>query len=64
VTCGPRGGPLLPEPGYVSYQQIGPIQVPGVAIQPLPLYSDAVKITSWRIVKLDNAEYLELTIAW
>jgi hypothetical protein len=31
----------------------------GVAKERLP-----VKISSWRIVQLDNARYLELTIAW
>ena len=35
-----------------------------VAGEPLPIYGSGVKITSWRIVQLDNAKYVELTIAW
>lgn len=64
VSCGPSGGPLVPQPGSVPYQRVGTIQAPGVVPQPLALYSDGVKISSWRIVRLDNAEYLELTVAW
>lgn len=65
----PSGGPLLPMVGAVPFQRVGAIQLqgfelPGVAAEPLPLYSDGVKITSWRIVTLDNAKYVELTIAW
>lgn len=58
------GGPLLPDAGAVPYQRVGTIQAAGVALQPLPLYSDGTKITSWRVVTLDNARYVELTIAW
>jgi hypothetical protein len=36
----------------------------GVAGGPVPLYSDGTQITTWRIVQLDNAKYVELTIAW
>ena len=36
----------------------------GVAGEPVPLYSDGTQITTWRIVQLDNAKYVELTIAW
>ena len=28
----------------------------------MPVYSDGTKISSWRVVQLDNARYLELTI--
>jgi hypothetical protein len=61
----PRG-PLLPDPGEVPYQRAGAVQVAaiGVAKEPLEVYSVGTKITSWRIVQLDNARYLELTIAW
>lgn len=58
------GGPLLPDAGQVPYQRVGTIDAGGVATQPLPLYSDGTKITSWRVVTLDNARYVELTIAW
>lgn len=64
VACTPPGGSLLPEPGAVPYQRVGTIQATGVVVQPLPLYSDGVRISSWRIVQLDNAQYLELTVAW
>ena len=57
-------GPLLPDAGAVPYQRVGTIRAPGVALQPLPVYSDGTKITSWRVVTLDNARYVELTIAW
>jgi hypothetical protein len=57
-------GPLLPDAGAVPYQRVGTIQATGVALQPLPVYSDGTKITSWRVVTLDNARYVELTIAW
>ncbi len=64
VRCqGPRG-PLLPEPGAVPYQRVGTIAVPDVVAEPLPLYSDGTKVTSWRVVTLDNARYVELTIMW
>ena len=64
VSClGPRG-PLVPQPGDVAFQRVGTIPVDGVAQEPLPLYSDGTKITSWRMVTLDNARYVELTIAW
>ena len=58
------GGPLLPDAGQVPYQRVGTIDAAGVAPQPLPVYSDGTKITSWRVVTLDNARYVELTIAW
>ena len=58
------GGPLLPDAGAVPYQRVGTIRAEGVALQPLPVYSDGTKITSWRVVTLDNARYVELTIAW
>jgi hypothetical protein len=66
VACQPRGGPLLPDAGQVPYQRAGTAQAPGVGVakEPLALYSDGTKITSWRVVQLDNARYLELTIAW
>lgn len=57
-------GPLLPDAGAVPYERVGTIHAMGVAPQPLPLYSDGTKITSWRVVTLDNARYVELTIAW
>ncbi|RYF15886.1 MAG: hypothetical protein EOO30_12980 [Comamonadaceae bacterium] len=59
-----EGGPLLPDAGAVPYQRVGTIRETGVAPQPLPVYSDGTKITSWRVVTLDNARYVELTIAW
>lgn len=73
VTCRTPGGPLLPAPGAVPLQRV-PIAATGlqamgvipaaVAGEPLPIYGEGVKITSWRIVQLDNAKYVELTIAW
>lgn len=64
VSClGPRG-PLVPQPGDVAFQRVGTIPVNDVVQEPLPLYSDGTKITSWRVVTLDNARYVELTIAW
>jgi hypothetical protein len=64
VSClGPRGA-LLPPPGDVAFQRVGTIPLNGVVQEPLPLYSDGTKITSWRVVTLDNARYVELTIAW
>lgn len=64
VTCAPPGGPLLPEPGAVPYHRVGSLPGAGVVSAPLPSNGDGVKVTSWRIVRLDNAEYLELTVAW
>jgi hypothetical protein len=62
----PPGGPLLPDAGQVPYQRVGVAGIGsfGVAKEPLPVYSVGTKITSWRIVQLDNSRYLELTIAW
>jgi hypothetical protein len=58
------GGPLLPDPGAVPYQRVGTIAMGPIAEDLLPVYSDGTKITSWRVVTLDNARYVELTIAW
>ena len=65
VTCGQGAHTLIGGAGAagILLQQIGIIQG-GVVAEPLQLYSDGTKITSWRIVKLDNADYVELTIAW
>lgn len=66
VSCHPPRGPLLPDPGDVPYKRVGTVDAAGVGVatEPLSLYSAGTKITSWRIVQLDNARYLELTIAW
>lgn len=64
VACQRARGPLLPGPGAVPYQRVGMIADHAVASEPLPVYSDGTKITSWRVVTLDNARYVELTIAW
>ena len=64
VSCVAPRGPLVPQPGEVGFQRVGTIALEGVAQEPLPLYSDGTKITSWRVVTLDNARYVELTIAW
>lgn len=64
VACQRPGGPLLPGAGTVPYRRVGMIAGHGVASEPLPVYSDGTKITSWRVVTLDNARYVELTIAW
>jgi hypothetical protein len=67
VTCG-HGAQTLIGGGAgaagVLLQQVGMIQGVGIVAEPLQLYSDGTKISSWRIVKLDNADYVELTIAW
>ena len=57
-------GPLLPEAGAVPYRRVGLIRAHGVVAEPLPVYSDGTSIASWRVVTLDNARYVELTIAW
>lgn len=73
VSCRTPPGPLLPVAGAVPLQRVpaaGPTLQPmgvipaAVVGEPLPIYGDGVKITSWRIVQLDNAKYVELTIAW
>ena len=64
VACTPAGGVLLPQPGAFAYQRVGTIHSPGFVAQPLPVFSDGVRIASWRVVHLDSAEYLELTVAW
>ena len=64
VACEGARGPLLPEPGSVPYRRVGTIRVEGVVAEPLPVHTDGTKITSWRVVALDNARYVELTIAW
>ena len=64
VACNPPGGPLLPAPGDVAYRRVGTIPAGPVVPEPLPVYSDGTKITSWRVVTLDNSRYVELTIAW
>lgn len=61
VSCHPPGpAPVtvagsVPYPGTLVAGDAGP----GVAKERLP-----ANISSWRIVQLDNASYLELTIAW
>jgi hypothetical protein len=73
VACKPAGGPLLPRAGEVPYRRATSVPAGGlldaavagdVAAERLPVYSDGTKIASWRVVQLDNARYLELTIAW
>jgi hypothetical protein len=64
VHCGNGEHTVLMAPGASAYQRVGTIPAFGVVTEPLPVYSDGVKITSWRIVKLDNADYVELTVAW
>ena len=64
VSCQPPRGPLLPDAGDVPYRRVGMIWSEGVVAQPLPIYSDGTKVTSWRVVTLDNGRYVELTIAW
>jgi hypothetical protein len=66
ITCGHGAHTLIGGAGAtgILLQQIGIIQAAGIVAEPLQLYSDGTKITSWRIVKLDNADYVELTIAW
>jgi hypothetical protein len=67
VTCGHGAQTMIGGAGAaaVMLQQIGTIQgMGGFVAEPLQLYSDGTKISSWRIVKLDNADYVELTIAW
>ena len=67
VTCG-HGAQTLIGGGLgaagLLMLQVGTIQGSGFVSEPLQLYSDGTKISSWRIVKLDNADYVELTIAW
>lgn len=64
VSCQRPGGPLLPDAGEVPYRRVGMIWSEGVVAEPLPIYSDGTKVTSWRVVTLDNGQYVELTIAW
>jgi hypothetical protein len=64
VTCGPMAQTVVGGPGSVSFQRIGIVPGSGVAREPLPLYADSTKFTSWRIVQLNNADYVELTIVW
>lgn len=64
--CAQFGGPLLPETGAVPYQRAGTSRVAGIgaATQPPAAHGDGTKVTSWRVVELDNGRYIELTIAW
>jgi type IV secretory pathway protease TraF len=64
VTCGPLTQTVLGGTGAVSMQRIGMLPARGVVTEPLPLYGDATKFTSWRIVQLNNGDYVELTIVW
>jgi hypothetical protein len=73
VSCTREGGPLLPVPGEVPFrpatlvptaQLLDAAMLGDVVTERLPVYSDGTKISSWRVVQLDNARYLELTIAW
>ena len=73
VACTPAGGPLLPLAGEVPYRRAASVPTAGLldaasvadgATEPLAVYSEGTKIASWRVVQLDNARYLELTIAW
>jgi hypothetical protein len=59
VTC-PRGGALASGDMFRGL----PIGYVPVTDSPAGVYSDGVKVSSWRIVKLDNADYVELTITW
>lgn len=61
VSCHPPEGAPVTVAGSVPYPSTiaaGDAGV-GVAKERLP-----ANISSWRIVQLDNASYLELTIAW
>lgn len=64
VACRQAGGPWLPDAGDVTFRRVGTIPSGPVVPEPLPLYTDGTKITSWRVVTLDNRRYVELTIAW
>ncbi|MDB5900698.1 MAG: hypothetical protein JWP22_3869 [Ramlibacter sp.] len=64
VSCGTGAHRLIAAPGTSYFQRVGAIPAFGVAVEPLPVYSDGAKITSWRIVQLDNKDYVELTVAW
>jgi hypothetical protein len=60
VSCHPPERAPVTVAGFVpSPRAITAGEGLGVAKERLP-----VKISSWRIVQLDNARYLELTIAW
>jgi hypothetical protein len=64
ITCGPMAWTWVGTPGAASSQWIGTVPASGVVREPLPLYGDGTKFTSWRIVQLNNADYVELTIVW
>jgi hypothetical protein len=63
VICGTGKGSVVTRPGGAIMQRVATIPSLSVGSEPVPLYSD-VKISSWRIVKLDNSDYVELTVAW
>jgi len=69
VSCTVGGGPLLPIPGEVPYRLATSLPTTGLldlAMGPglVPVSSDGTRISSWRVVQLNDARYLELTIAW
>lgn len=56
-------GPALPqvEP---PFRKVGVLPASATGDTPLAVYSGGANVSSWRVVSIDNAEHVELTISW
>lgn len=50
--------------GFNSTRELRYVGTVGLAGDGFALFSASAEITSWRVVSLDNGNYVELTIAW
>lgn len=65
-TLGPsdaRSEPGSPDTEH-ALRQIGVLPASVTGDTPLAVYSGGANVSSWRVVSIDNAEHVELTISW
>lgn len=56
-------GPTLP-PVEHAFRKVGVLPASVTGDTPLAVYSGGANVSSWRVVSIDNAEHVELTISW
>lgn len=56
-------GPALPEV-EPPMRRVGTLPASVTGHAPLAVYSGGANVSSWRVVSIDNAEHVELTISW
>lgn len=56
-------GPALPH-AENPFRKVGVLPASVTGDTPLAVYSGGANVSSWRVVSIDNAEHVELTISW